>query len=72
MDIVRRLILEGKDKDEQTYHLKRTPLMYAILGGHFLVVKYLLEQGASTYPEDSNEQTASAYVGEYLKSVPKA
>ena len=53
LDIVRRLIMEGADKDGETFYFKRTPLMYAVLGGHFLVVKYLLEQGASTYPEDS-------------------
>lgn len=71
LDVLRRLILEGANKDEQTYNLKRTPLMYGIMGGHVLVTKYLLESGASTYPEDSNEQTATNYASEYSKTAGK-
>jgi len=49
LDDIRKLLLSGTDKDAQTIRLKRTPLMLAIINGHYLMVKYLLEQGADTY-----------------------
>jgi ankyrin repeat protein len=45
--MVRILIREGQDMNEQTQHLKSSPLHIAAKHGHYLIVKYLLEIGAS-------------------------
>ncbi len=47
LDTVRVLHREGQDLNEQTQMYKNTPLHIASKHGHFLIVKYLLENGAS-------------------------
>jgi ankyrin repeat protein len=47
LDLVRVIIREGQDVNEQTQYLKNTPLHIAAFNGHYLIVKYLLEQGAN-------------------------
>ena len=44
--MVRILLREGQDVNEQTQNLKNTPLHIAAQSGHLLIVKYLIEQGA--------------------------
>lgn len=36
----------GDDVDEKTVQANWTPLMLAVKGGHFLVIRFLLEMGA--------------------------
>lgn len=57
LDEIRRLLLEGDDKDETSIKDKKTPLMYAVINGHSLVVKFLLDKGADTYAQDANGKT---------------
>lgn len=46
LDMVRVLIREGQDVNEQTQTLRNTPLHIAAKHGHFLIVKFLMEHGA--------------------------
>jgi len=46
LDLVRILIREGQDSNEQTQGLKNTPLHLACMKGHFLIVRLLVELGA--------------------------
>ena len=45
--------------------------MYAILGGYVTIVKYLLQQGASSYPEDVDSYVAQDYITKYSNSLLK-
>ena len=46
LDMVRILIREGQDPDEQTQELRNTPIHLACQNGHFLIVRFLQELGA--------------------------
>lgn len=43
LDMVRNLIWEGQDVNEQTVDQQNTPLHFAARNGHYLVAKYLLQ-----------------------------
>ena len=43
LDMIRLLLREGQDPNEQTQHKRNTPLHLAAKNGHYLVVKFLLE-----------------------------
>ena len=59
LDMVRILIREGQDVNEQTQTLRNTPLHIAAKHGHLLIVKYLLESGA--LPNLANGNGLSPY-----------
>lgn len=44
LDIVRIMIREGQDENQKTQTMGNTPLHIAARNGHYLIVKYLLEQ----------------------------
>ena len=46
LDMVRILLREGQDIDEQTQELRNTSLHLACQKGHFLIVRLLVESGA--------------------------
>ena len=46
LDLVRILIREGQDPNEQSQALRNTPLHLACKHGHFLIVRLLVELGA--------------------------
>jgi len=46
LDLVRVLIREGQDVNEQTQMLKNTPLHIAAKHGYLLIVKFLVDNGA--------------------------
>jgi len=45
--MVRVLIREGQDPNEQTEHERNTPLHLAAKNGHYLIVKFLMEMNAN-------------------------
>lgn len=47
LDMIRNLIRSGQDVNEQTQSLKNTPLHIAAKHGHLLIVKFLIEHGAT-------------------------
>lgn len=57
LDLVRVLLREGQDINEQTQAMKNTPLHMAAKHGHLLIVKFLLENGA--HPQIANYETKS-------------
>ena len=57
--MVRILLREGEDVNEQSQVLKNTGLHIAAKSGHLLIVKYLLEHGADT--NLSNAESKNAY-----------
>jgi ankyrin repeat protein len=48
LDMVRWLQNEGEDLDEQSTFMKNTPLHIAVFNNHYLLVRLLLELGASS------------------------
>ena len=46
LDLVRILIREGQDPNEESQELKNTPLHLSAQNGHFLIVRLLVELGA--------------------------
>lgn len=57
VDLVKELISKGQDINERMNGSKQTPLMQAVLGGHFLVAKALLELGADVTVEEKDGYT---------------
>lgn len=58
LDLVRCLIREGQDPNEQTQSLKNTPLHIAAKHGHLLICLQLIENGAATNIANSYGQSA--------------
>jgi len=52
--MVRILLREGQDINEQTQNLKNTPLHIAAQSGHLLIVKFLLESEAAVNLSNAN------------------
>ncbi|EGR33877.1 hypothetical protein IMG5_033560 [Ichthyophthirius multifiliis] len=61
LDIVRRLTTLGQDLNEQTFYNKITPLIFATLNEHYLIVKFLLENGANKDITNIDGKTALDY-----------
>lgn len=57
LDIVRILIREGQNPNEQTFVYRNTPLHIAARAGHYLIVKYLLDIGGNTTILNSDQMT---------------
>ncbi len=47
LDMVRIMIREGQDFNQQTFNMQNTPMHIAARYGHYLIVKYLLDLGAN-------------------------
>lgn len=69
LDLVRILIREGQDYDEQTQYLKNTPMHIAAKNGHYLIVKYLIEIGASPREENRDGLTPYDYATEAKRNL---
>ena len=70
LDIVRIMIREGQNENEKTHTMGNTPLHIASRNGHYLIVKYLLEQGADTQLTNVNGLTPKQFLQEVLISDP--
>ncbi|EAS06627.2 ankyrin domain protein (macronuclear) [Tetrahymena thermophila SB210] len=64
LDVVRRLTTLGNDIDGQTVYNRMTPLMFAVQNQHYLIVKFLVENGANSGIQDANGKTAFDYANE--------
>ena len=45
LDMVRILVREGEDPNLKTQNMQNTPMHFAARGGHYLVVKFLIDLG---------------------------
>ena len=73
LDMVRILIREGQDPNEQTQHERNTPLHLAAQNGHILIVMYLLDQKAVSNMLNSQDKTPLDLCKESLRKFePKA
>lgn len=52
LDMVRKLVILKHDINEKTLENEYTPLICATKHGHFLIVKFLLENGANPSERD--------------------
>lgn len=57
LDVTRKLIHSGVDPNGTTKHRRRTPLMLAAINKRYLMVKFLLENGASHLLLDADKRT---------------
>jgi len=72
LDLVRILIREGANINDVTQDYRNSPLHLAAQNGHILIVKYLLELGATTTLVNYESKTALDLARESLKkSTPK-
>ena len=71
LDLVRILIREGQDMNEQTTHLRNTPLHIAAKHGHFLIVKYLKEAQANLMITNKEGLTPFDFAGESRRTFAK-
>jgi ankyrin repeat protein len=69
LDLVRVLIREGQDMNEQTQQMKNTPLHIAARHGHFLIVKYLLETKAVPNIDNRDDLTPFDFAEDARKSL---
>ncbi len=69
LDLVRVLIREGQDMNEQTQQLKNTPLHISAKNGHYLIVKYLLDNGVEAGRENRDGLTAFDFAEEARKNL---
>jgi ankyrin repeat protein len=54
LDMVRILIREGQNPSEKTQNMGNSPLHVASRGGHYLIVKYLIEIRANVTQQNNN------------------
>lgn len=64
--MVRILIREGQNINEQTQTLRNTPIHLAAQNGHILIVKYLIELNANVTIVNSQGKTAHDFAKEAL------
>jgi ankyrin repeat protein len=72
LDLVRILIREGQDANEQTQDQKNTAIHLAAKNGHILIVKYLIEQKASVKLVNAKGKRAYDLAAESLEAAKKA
>ena len=68
LDMVRMMIREGQDKEQQTYNEGNTPIHIAARNGHYLIVKYLIELGAQTNIVNGSSLTPKEYLQQILQN----
>jgi len=69
LDVLRRLHRFGEDINAQTPIYRSTPLIIATQRHHILVVKYLLDNGASRELRDEHGRNAYEYAVEALRLI---
>ena len=69
--MVRILIREGENLNIQTERERNTPMHVAARNGHYLIVKYLLENGAKPDITNNRGLTPKQYLDEVLISDPQ-
>jgi hypothetical protein len=57
LDLVRIIIREGQDINEQSQDMQNTPLHIAAANAHYLIVKYLVESSANPIIVNKKGQT---------------
>ena len=67
--MVRILIREGQDVNEQTQTMKNTPLHIAAKQGHQLIVKFLLDNGAMVNLANANGLSAYELANQSIEIV---
>ena len=68
LDLVRIILREGQDINEQTHEYMNTPLHIAAANGHYLIVKYLVEAGANPILTNKKGQTPLNYADEFFSN----
>ena len=68
--MVRIMIREGQNASEKTQMLGNSPLHVAARGGHYLIVKYLVEINAKATQTNNNGLTPKQFLQEGLISDP--
>ena len=63
---MRIMIREGQNANESTQIMGNTPLHIAARNGHYLIVKYLVEQQADTSLTNVNGQTPRQFLQELI------
>ena len=66
LDMVRMMIREGQNMLQQTYNEGNTPMHIAARNGHYLIVKYLIELGATTVITNASGYTPKEYLSQDL------
>lgn len=69
--MVRIMIREGQDKNQQTQNFGNTPMHIAARNGHYLIVKYLLDIGSSHNITNLQGLTPRQFLSEALVTDPK-
>lgn len=64
--MVRIMIREGANPNEQTNHMGNTPMHFAARNGHYLVVKYLLDIQASVGVTNKQGLTPRQFLQEVM------
>ena len=67
--MVRILIREGQDVNEQTQTLKNSPLHIAAKQGHLLIVKFLIDNGAVVNLANANGFSAYELANQSIEIV---
>jgi len=70
LDMVRIMVREGQNPSEKTQNMGNSPLHVAARGGHYLIVKYLLEINANATQQNNNGLTPKQFLQEALISDP--
>mmetsp|Transcript_17521 Transcript_17521/g.29542 ORF Transcript_17521/g.29542 Transcript_17521/m.29542 type:complete len:215 (+) Transcript_17521:1438-2082(+) len=65
LDMVRILIREGQDMNQKTFDRENSPMHIAARHGHYLIVKFLLDNGAAITTNNMG-QTPFQYMGEVI------
>lgn len=69
LDMVRILLREGQEINEQSQFKKNTALHLAAANGHILIVKYLVQEKADAAIKNLDDKMALQLAQEALKKV---